>query len=88
MVCTFIGHRDAPWVLKEKLEKVIMDLILWKKVDMFYIGNHGNFDKMALQIIRKLKSLYPNIDYYTVVAYLTQTSQHYMGRLCFLKDWN
>ena len=73
MVCTFIGHRDAPWNLREKLESVITDLIVNKKVDLFYMGNHGNFDRMAYQVVRKLKAMYTHIEYYMVIAYLSPT---------------
>ncbi len=83
MVCTFIGHRDAPWMLKEKLESVITELIVDRKVDTFYIGNHGAFDKIALYVIKRLKTKYPHINYYTVVAYLPQNTEVSNGNTLF-----
>ena len=69
MVCTFIGHRDAPHLLKPILKQVLKDLIENKNVNVFYIGNQGNFDCIARQCLKELKKIY-NINYYVVLAYM------------------
>ena len=43
MVCTFFGRRNAPSSVKEKLSEIINDLIK-RGYDEFYVGNNGNFD--------------------------------------------
>lgn len=37
---------------------------------MFYVGNHGKFDRIALGTLRSLKKKYPHIRYAMVLAYL------------------
>lgn len=68
--CTFFGHRDAPLSLRESLKSKITELILQRGVDLFYVGNHGQFDAMALSVLQELSLLYPHINYYVVYAYL------------------
>ncbi len=69
MICTFIGHRDVPIEIKEKLKDTITDLIVNKGIDMFYIGNHGLFDSMAKEVLKELKQEY-SINYYVVLAFI------------------
>ena len=70
MTCTFFGHRNTPNSVKDKLREAIINLIEICEVDMFYVGNHGNFDRMAFEILKEMKEIYPNIDYRIVLAYL------------------
>ena len=68
--CTFFGHRDCPETIKPKLRATIIDLIENHNVDMFYVGNHGQFDAMVRSALKKLKQEYPHIDYAVVLAYM------------------
>ena len=52
-VC-FFGHSDAPWSIQPKLREVILDLIDNEGADEFYVGNHGNFDRMAIAVLSEL----------------------------------
>ena len=70
MTCTFFGHKDSSLLITKKLESAIEELILKQNITHFYIGNHGNFDAMALRGIIKLKEKYPHITYEIVLAYL------------------
>lgn len=58
MTCTFFGHADATEEVKGKLLEVIVDLIIKEGVDTFYVGNHGNFDKMAYSVLLELSEVY------------------------------
>lgn len=69
MNCTFFGHKDAPYSIKPKLRNIIVNLIENKNVDCFYIGNQGNFDYMAYDILKELFKIY-NISYKIVLAYI------------------
>lgn len=40
-----------------------------KNVSKFYVGNHGSFDYMVRNCLKKLKEIY-SIDYAVVLAYL------------------
>lgn len=72
MVCAFFGHRDAPSDLRDKLRETVAKLIEEKNVTEFYMGNNGNFDRMALSVLKELREMYPQINYYVVYAYLPQ----------------
>ncbi len=58
MKCTFFGHADAPESCETELIRVIEGLIEKNGVDTFYVGNHGNFDKMAYKVLQGLSRLY------------------------------
>ena len=68
--CTFFGHRDCPDFIKPKLLAAIENLITEKHVTTFYVGNHGNFDRLVASQLRDLATLHPDIKYYVVLAYL------------------
>ncbi len=75
MICTFIGHRNAPNEIKPTLKQVLVNLIEKENVNKFYVGNHGNFDCMVKDILKELKQIYP-INYYVVLAYLPTKENH------------
>ncbi len=72
MRCAFFGHSDAPSDLRDKLRETVAKLIEEKDVTEFYMGNNGNFDRMALSVLKELREMYPQINYYVVHAYLPQ----------------
>ena len=67
-VC-FFGHSDAPWSVQPKLRKVILDLIDNEGADEFYVGTHGNFDRMVLAVLSELSETRA-FRFYIVLAYL------------------
>ena len=70
MICTFFGHRDAELSLQDLLYATIQELVE-KGVDRFYVGNQGNFDRMARVALQKISHKYPFIRYSVVLAYLS-----------------
>ena len=78
MNCTFFGHANAPSEIKSRLKEVITKLIENRGVDRFYVGNHGNFDRMALAVLKELSEVYPQIDYCVVYAYLPQDCDDFL----------
>lgn len=74
-VCTFFGHRDTSWKLEEELCGLLRKLILSTDIDMFYIGNQGDFDKIALSAVKKMQTEFLHIKYYIVLAYLPTKSK-------------
>lgn len=68
MTVTFFGHGDADISLQKSLSAVIEELIVQQHADMFYVGTHGNFDRMATEILYRLKRKYPKIRAYSVLS--------------------
>lgn len=69
-VCTFFGHRECPDSIKSQLREVLINLITNHDVDMFYVGNQGQFDTIVRSVLRELKKEYPQINYAVVLAYM------------------
>lgn len=76
-ICTFFGHRDCPETIKPKLRTVLVDLITNHGVDMFYVGNHGQYDAIVRSVLRELEKEYPQIDYAVVLAYMPKMKTEY-----------
>ena len=70
MICTFFGHKVVPESIENDLQRVLIDLIKNKNVDLFYVGNQGHFDALVRKNLNFLKSIFPNITYYVVLAYM------------------
>ncbi|MGN1403867.1 MAG: hypothetical protein ACI4XB_06060 [Ruminococcus sp.] len=49
---------------------MLEDLILNHDVDMFYVGNQGQFDAIVRSVLRDLSTKYPHIGYAVVLAYM------------------
>lgn len=75
--CTFFGHRECPDSVKTKLREVLVDLIENNGVDMFYVGNQGQFDAIVRSTLRELKKVYPQTDYAVVLAYMPGKQTEY-----------
>lgn len=78
MTCTFFGHRNTPVSIREKLKIQLIDLIENMGVDMFYVGNHGSFDRMVIDLLKTIKLIFP-IDYRVVLAYPPSKDSVYNG---------
>ena len=77
MICSFFGHKDAPFTLYSRIMENIEELITQRNIDSFMVGNHGNFDSMVLKALRELKQIYPQICYNVVLAYMPEQKQNY-----------
>ena len=75
MVCTFFGHKDTPKEIEPTLRSTLIDLIE-KNVNVFYVGNNGNFDTMVRRQLEDLSQTYP-ITYSVVLAYLPTEKNKY-----------
>ena len=76
MVCTFFGHKDTPKEIEPTLRSTLIDLIENKNVNVFYVGNNGNFDTMIRRQLEDLSQTYP-ITYSVVLAYLPTAKNKY-----------
>lgn len=68
--CTFFGHRDCPDSIRPQLRVTLEALINNRGVDVFYVGNQGQFDRIVRTVLRELQEKYPHIRYAVVLAYL------------------
>ena len=76
MICTFFGHKGTPKEIEPTLRSTLIDLIENKNVNMFYVGNNGNFDTMVRRHLEDLSRTYP-ITYNVVLAYLPTNKNEY-----------
>ena len=76
MVCTFFGHKDTPKEIEPTLRSTLIDLIENKNVNVFYVGNNGNFDTMVRRQLEDLSQTFP-ITYSVVLAYLPTEKNRY-----------
>lgn len=76
MTATFFGHKDTPKEIEPTLRSTLIDLIENKNVNVFYVGNNGNFDTMVRHQLEDLSRIYP-ITYSIVLAYLPTEKNKY-----------
>lgn len=72
--CAFIGHSDCPEGVKEKLLLEIENLIVNEKVDKFYVGTHGAFDRLVYEVLCELEKKY-KIIIKIALAYLNRENE-------------
>lgn len=70
--CTFFGHRDCPGSVKASLYEAIERLICNQRVDTFYVGTQGSFDRMAYGALAELRHRYSHIKVYRILAYMSK----------------
>lgn len=70
MTCCFFGHKVTPSTAAHLIEETINKLISEQGVTSFLVGNQGQFDAMALSVLRNMKIKHPSIMYNVVLAYM------------------
>ena len=73
-VISFFGHRQLfgnRENIRDKVFKQVKSFIVNDDVNVCIVGNHGEFDKMALSICIELKEKYKNIKINLAIANLT-----------------
>lgn len=66
--CFLFGHADAPQSVLPILEQAIEDEIA-HGTSVFYVGYHGNFDRIAACALRSVKHRHSEISIMLVLAY-------------------
>lgn len=85
--CCFIGHRriDATEELKNKLYKIIENLIVYENVNTFLLGSKSQFNDLCKQMLCRLKEKYQHIVRIYVRAefpYIDEEYESYLLRWC------
>lgn len=75
--CTFFGHQIINKNIKELLICQVENLITEYGVNIFYVGNNGQFDHLVAAVLRELKSWHPQISYSIVLAYLPEREKEH-----------
>lgn len=70
MICTFIGHRSVTENISQSLHEVLIELIETYDINVFYVGNQGQFDMIVRGELKKLKARYPHIICCDILAYM------------------
>ena len=78
-VCGFAGHGSMTYsekvfmLLKEKIEAAIVE----DAITEFWVGNYGDFDRLAQRAVKEVQKKYPHIRYAVVLAYMPgQQTEH------------
>ncbi len=81
--CCFIGHRKIKEAeaLKEKLYKIVENLIIEKEVEIFLFGSKSKFNDLCYAVAAKLKEKHPNIKRVYVRAEYPEISDAYESYL-------
>ena len=74
--CCFIGHKNCPLEIENKLLFAIEKLIIKEQVRTFYVGTHGDFDRITYKVLEKLEKKH-NIQIFVVLAYLRKENYPY-----------
>lgn len=73
-ICCFAGHNQIyDNHVEERLYKECERLITEHEIIEFLVGNYGNFDRIAMNTVCKLRQDYPSIKLNLVIPYLTKT---------------
>ena len=67
--CFLIGHRDAPFMIREKLEKAIAAAITEYGVTEFAVGQDGAVARIAAGCLAEVKKTYPEIRLVLLLPY-------------------
>lgn len=78
--CTFFGHHDCPSSIKPKLREVLINLIEDHAVDMFYVGQQGEYDAIVRSVLKELVPVYPHIHYAVVLERILQKRDEFDAR--------
>ena len=69
----FIGHRDAPEAIRQRLLAAVERHITDYVVTEFVVGRYGRFDAMAAAAVRAAKKAHPDIKLVLLLPYYPTT---------------
>lgn len=81
--CCFFGHRKIAEAdrVKERLHKIIEDLIVYNNVEKFLFGSKSQFDGLCREVVTELKEKYPHIKRIYVRAEYPEIGDDYKAYL-------
>lgn len=76
MTVTFFGHRVVNKNIREKLKRVVIQLIEAEGANIFYVGNSGAFDMLVKSVLCEIAANYPCIKCSVVLQNLPQSDDN------------
>ena len=67
--CFLIGHRDAPYDLREKLANAIETAITEYGIEEFVVGHYGGVDRLAVSCLAEAKKAHPELRLVLLLPY-------------------
>lgn len=67
--CFLFGHSDCPQYVIPQIVASLEYHYTQYGVRQFYVGNRGNFDRLAATALRQMKKQHPNVELYLLLAY-------------------
>ncbi len=74
--CTFIGHRECLQDIRAVLYETIETLITEENIRTFYVGTHGQFDRIVYSVLSDIECKH-DINVVVVLAYLNSKANVY-----------
>ena len=76
MIVSFFGHKHFPQrpEYEEKIFRVLEDEVGEKNAE-FYLGDYGDFDKLAYFCCKKYQTTHPNVSLLFITPYITEEYQ-------------
>ena len=59
MTCCFFGRKDTPSYIAHQLPSLPYRLVEEIKIDLFWVGNEGGFDRMVASALAEIKKSPP-----------------------------
>lgn len=83
MKCSLMGESYTPPEIRDLLKEKLTGFVEEKGVDFFYIGDHGDFEKMALSVVKELCGTYPHIGYSVVLTHRHEQNDNDLSNVVY-----
>lgn len=67
--CFLFGHSDCPQDILLQIIAAVERQYTQQGIRQFYVGNRGNFDRLAITALRQFKKQHPEVELYLLLAY-------------------
>ena len=67
--CFLFGHADCPQDIQAKIIASVEQHYTQYGIRQFYVGNRGNFDRLAATALRLMKKQHTDMELYLLIAY-------------------
>lgn len=67
--CFMFGHADCPQSALHRIEEAIETFCTKYGIRFLYVGNRGQFDRIAVTAAKRVKLRYPDLQLFLLLAY-------------------